>query len=312
MKRLFIDSIHEVPVVSQASALTLGVFDGMHQGHLKVLGNTCEIAKRLNVDKVVITFSIHPEILLNDHSPDMILTLEHRLRLMERAGMDKAVIIPFDPTTRSMTASAFLTDFLVDKLHMKAIILGHDSAFGRKREGDARFLDRHKDDFGYEVHQTREARVRDGIISSTRIRAAIRSGDLRLVEEMLGRELSLMGKVVPGDQRGRTIGFPTANLDCKNGILPPLGVYAVKVLLDKIMRRAVMNIGTRPTFYNGTKTVEATVEVHIPNFEGDLYGKDLEILFVNKIRDEKRFNSVEELIAAIHEDIAALDPQSRP
>jgi riboflavin kinase/FMN adenylyltransferase len=306
MKRIYIETLDQVPVLSKKSVVTLGVFDGMHQGHLCVLDRVCETGKRLNADKVVITFGVHPENLLNSHAPEMILTLEHRLRLMERAGMDLAIVIPFDDTTRNTPAERFLVDFLVGSLNCKAIVLGHDSAFGKNREGNYEFLNRLRDDYGYEVHQAPEVKVRDDIISSTRIREAIRSGDLPLVEEMLGRELSVLGKVVPGDGRGRTIGFPTANLDCHHAILPPLGVYAVKVLHNGILRRGVMNIGTRPTFHEGKSRSLLTVEVHLPNFNGDLYGTDMEVFITRKIRNEKRFKSVEELKDAIQKDIASL------
>ncbi|MHC4944712.1 MAG: bifunctional riboflavin kinase/FAD synthetase [Planctomycetota bacterium] len=304
MKRIHLNAIVDAPRISKASAVTLGVFDGMHQGHLSVLDYTCEVGRALNVDTVVVTFSIHPENLLNGGAPLMILTLEHRLRLMERAGIDIAVIIPFDENTRNMPAEQFLDEFLIQSLNIKAIILGHDSAFGKKREGDIRFLKERMERHGYEVHRTREVTVRNSVISSTRIREAITSGDFTLVEEMLGRELSIMGKVVPGDSRGRTIGYPTANLDCSYSILPPAGVYSVRVLHKHVKRRAVMNIGTRPTFYE--KQARPTVEVHIPNWSGDLYDEILEVFIIRKIRDEKRFNSVEELIQAIENDIASM------
>ena len=237
----------------------------------------------------------------------MILTLEHRLRLMERAGMDKAVIVPFSRELRETSAEDFLIEFLVHRLRMKAIILGHDSAFGKDRKGDILFLNARREGLGFEVLQAPEVKVRGDTISSTRIREAIRSGDLVLVEEMLGRELSLLGRVVRGDNRGRRIGFPTANLDCQGAILPPDGVYAVKVLYRGIRRRAVMNVGTRPTFTNGKQVMSSVVEVHIPNFQGDLYGADLEVFITRKIRDELKFDSVEALIEAIREDIDSLD-----
>jgi len=306
MKRVFIDSVADSQVISMNAAVTLGVFDGMHQGHLSVLNLTCKTGTRLNIDKIVVTFANHPEKLLNCHSPEMILTLEHRLRLIERCGVDLTVIIPFNEEIRIMPAIIFLNSFLIEKLNCQAIILGRDTAFGRNREGDFNFLSLHKDKFGFEVQRTPEVKVREKIISSTRIRQAIRNGELSWVEEMLGRELSFMGKVIAGDGRGRKIGFPTANLDCSNAILPPAGVYSVKVLHNKVTRRGVMNIGVRPTFYHGASKMVTTVEVHLPNFTGDLYEKNLEVFIARKIRDEKRFNSVAELIEAINQDIASM------
>lgn len=304
MKRYNINNVLDAERLTRGSAVTLGVFDGMHQGHLSVLNLTCEVGRRLKVDKTVVTFSTHPGNFLNGKVPRTILTLEHRLRLMERAGIELAVIIPFDKATSNLPARRFLEEFLIKSLNMKAIIVGHDSAFGQQREGDVNYLKSKMNRYGFEVHQAEQIRIQDAPISSTRIRSAISSGNLELVEEMLGRELTIMGKVVPGDGRGRLIGFPTANLDCTTSILPPAGVYAVKVLHKSIKRRAVMNIGTRPTFYENQAV--STVEVHIPNFHADLYGEDIEVFIMRKIRDEKRFSSVDDLIQAIRNDIASL------
>ncbi|MBU0753721.1 MAG: riboflavin biosynthesis protein RibF, partial [Planctomycetes bacterium] len=275
MKRFHLSSILEAPRITRGSAVTLGVFDGMHQGHLSVLDHTIQVGRRLKVDKAVVTFSVHPGNLLNGKAPRTILTLEHRLRLMERTGIDLAVVIPFDGKIRNLPAQRFLEEFLIKSLNLKAIIVGHDSAFGKEREGDVNFLKANMDRHGFEVHQTPQVKIREAPISSTRIRTAIAECQLDLVEEMLGRELSIMGKVVPGDGRGKTIGFPTANIECPTTVLPPTGVYAVKVLYKSIRRRAVMNIGTRPTFYE--QPTFTTVEVHIPNFSEDLYGEDIEI-----------------------------------
>ena len=306
MKRVFVKSLDEDGPLSRGAAVTLGVFDGMHQGHLKVLDLTCETGRRLGADTVVVTFAQHPEKLLNRCPPRMILTLEHRLRLMERSGIDLAVVIPFDERVRNVPARTFLTRFLMDRLAMRSIILGHDTAFGKGREGDAGFLENLHESLGFEVQRTPEVRYNGTVISSTRIREAILAGELNRVEEMLGRELSFMGRVVAGDGRGRKIGFPTANIDCGEAPLPPAGVYEVKVLTGGVTRRGVMNIGTRPTFYPGQKGVITTVEVHLPGFNGDLYDQDLEVFIARRIRGEKRFNSVDELIAAIERDIASL------
>lgn len=307
MKRIYLDNLNDPGLITKGSAVTLGVFDGMHQGHLSVLNLTIETGRRLSASKVVVTFSQHPENILNGGPPKMILSLEHRLRLMARAGIDKAVIVPFNEETRSIPAESFLNDFLINSLNVRAIILGHDTAFGRKREGDYDFLAARAGQYGYEVLKTPEVRFRDRTISSTRIREAIAGGHLQIVEEMLGRELSILGEVVPGDARGRTIGFPTANIDCPGAVLPPSGVYAVKILHKSIKRRAVMNIGTRPTFYDNQEHAVSTVEVHIPNFNEDLYGQRLEVFIMNKIRDEEKFNSVDELIEAIKRDIASIE-----
>ena len=283
----------------------MGVFDGMHQGHLRVLHLLNETARRLGLPSAVVTFSNHPDDLLGQAHSGMILSLEHRLRLLERNGIDLAVVLPFDEEVRDTSALDFLKEFLVGALRARAVILGHDSVFGRNREGNIAFLERHGPALGIEVHAASEVSVGGLAISSTRIRKAILSGDLRLAEEMLGREVSILGEVVRGDGRGRQLGFPTANVDPATEIIPPPAVYEVTVLFRGIRKRAVLSIGTRPTFH-GDKERKPTIEVHIPGFSEDIYGETLEVFIVRKIRDQKKFGSVEELLENIRRDIASL------
>lgn len=306
MKRIILDSIENIPSpLSDECAVTMGVFDGMHQGHLRVLHLMAEVAGRLGLPRTVVTFSQHPDELIGSNHPDMILSMEHRLRLMERNGVDLAVIIPFDENVRSTPANDFLEGFLVGALRSKAIILGHDSTFGKDRAGNVDFLRDQSGRFGIEVHAATEISVGGKAISSTRIRQAIRSGDLRLAEEMLGREVSILGTVVHGDHRGRQLGFPTANVAPETEVIPPKAVYEVTVLFGGIRKRAVMSIGVKPTFH-GSDHAPRTIEVHIPGFSGDLYDEVLEVFIVRKIRDQKQFDSVEELLANIRKDIASL------
>jgi len=306
MKRLFLDTIHNITVsATEECAVTVGVFDGMHQGHLRVLHLLQKVADRLDLGRTMVTFADHPDAILGKHSPEMILSLEHRLRLMERNGVDLAVIIPFNDEIRNTSARDFVLDFLMQVLKSRAIILGHDSKFGKGCEGNLAFLNQHKQEWNIEVHATPEVSVGGKAISSTRIREAIRSGDLRLAEEMLGREVSILGKVVHGDGRGRQLGFPTANVDSQSEIIPPPAVYEVTVLLKGIRKRAVLSIGTRPTFH-GNRERRPTIEVHIPGFSGNIYGEYMEIFIVRKIRDQKQFDSVEALLGNIRKDIASL------
>jgi riboflavin kinase/FMN adenylyltransferase len=235
----------------------------------------------------------------------MILSMEHRLRLLERNGIDLAVVIPFDEEVRNTSAHDFLSRFLVGALRAKAVILGHDSTIGKNREGNLAFLKKHAGSLGIEVHAAQEVSVGGKAISSTRIREAIRSGDLRLAEEMLGREVSILGEVVRGDGRGRQLGFPTANVASQTETIPPTGVYEVTVLFRGIRRRAVLSIGTKPTFH-GSREAQTAIEVHIPGFSGELYGEFLEVFIVRKIRDQRRFDSVEELLQNIRKDIRSL------
>jgi riboflavin kinase/FMN adenylyltransferase len=306
MKRLILDSVKEIPgPPAEECTVSLGVFDGMHQGHLMVLHLMQEMAMRLNTQRTVVTFSRHPDELLTQRHPGMILSMEHRLRLLERNGIDLAVVIPFDEDVRKTSAHDFLTQFLIGALRARAVILGYDSAFGRDREGNLAFLQEHAPSLDIEVLAASEVSVGGKAISSTRIREAIRSGDLRLAEEMLGREVSILGQVVHGDGRGRQLGFPTANVDPQTEVIPPAGVYEVTVLFRGIRKRAVLSIGTKPTFH-GSHEAQTTIEVHIPGFSGDLYGEYLEVFVVRKIRDQKKFDSVEELLRNIRKDIGSL------
>lgn len=306
MKTIHLDTIETLaPPLSEACVATVGVFDGMHQGHLRVLHMMQEISSGDALPRTVVTFDTHPDEFLGKSSPSLILSLEHRLRLLERNGVDLSVILPFNKKIRNTTALDFLTRFLIQSLGARALVLGYDSAFGRNREGDFSFIRERGESLGIEVHTAPEISVRGKAISSTRIRDAIRGGDLDLAEEMLGREVSILGKVVHGDGRGRQLGFPTANVDSCTDIIPPPGVYEIKVLFRGIRRKAVLSIGTRPTFHGITEE-RTTLEVHVPGFSGDIYGETLEIFLVRKIRDQKRFDSVEELLENIRKDIESL------
>ncbi len=306
MKRIVLNAVEDLSSpLSDECVATVGVFDGMHQGHLKVLHLMQEAAAGLKVPRTVVTFSSHPDEILGKRPPEMIISMEHRLRLLERNGIDLAVVLPFSREIRSISAHRFLTDFLIGSLNARTIVLGHDSAFGKNREGNVDFLNKYIGSHGISVLAAKEVSVRGKVISSTRIRDAIRSGDLALAEEMLGREVSILGKVIHGDGRGRQIGFPTANVGVETEIIPPAGVYEVIILFWGIRKRAVLSIGTRPTFHGTTEAVP-TVEVHIPGFSGNLYGKVVEVFIVRKIRDQKRFDSVEELLENIRRDIESL------
>ncbi len=284
----------------RAPAVTLGVFDGVHRGHLLILERLRSSARRLGGDAVVVTFDRHPRLVIAGSAPPTITSLEHRLVLFERAGVDATAILRFDERLAAMPAERFLGEILLGKIGARAIVLGADSHFGREREGNIRFLEERRERHGYELEAVPLlARPGGRGISSTVIRAAISEGRLDDAAEMLGRPVSLLGRVERGDERGRRLGFPTANLALHHELHPPRGVYAGNVEVDGVRYRALVNIGVRPTFDGPACEL---VEVHLLGFEGNLYGRVLEVEFLRRLRDERRFESPDALTAQIRAD----------
>ncbi|HVY62740.1 MAG TPA: riboflavin biosynthesis protein RibF [Planctomycetota bacterium] len=297
----------------RAPAVTLGVFDGVHEGHRTILGALAEAAARTGGEKVVVTFDRHPRALLTGDAPPTITSLEHRLVLFERAGIDAAVVLRFDARLAAMTAEEFLRDVLVGRIGARAIVLGADSHFGKDRVGSIAFLEERRERYGYElvsVPLLQAAAAGAEVVSSTAIRRAVREGRLADAARMLGRPPSLLGRVERGDARGRTIGFPTANLALHQELAPPRGVYVARVEVDLVRYRALVNIGVRPTFKTGE--LRELVEVHLLGFEGSLYGRVLEVELVRRLRDERRFASVDDLVAQLRRDRDAALEDLRP
>lgn len=286
----------------RAPALTIGVFDGVHRGHAALLAELRSWASDDAGESVVLTFDRHPRAVLRDRPPAMITSVEHRLRLFARAGIDAAVVLPFDERRAETSAEAFLAE-LDAAVRPRKILLGANHRFGRGREGDAAFARRFEDRYGFTV-RTFQLEGDGRPISSTRIRELVRSGELDAAAELLGRPVSTYGEVVSGEQRGRGLGFPTANLAPSASLIPPRGVYAAAVRIsdDESRRLAVVNIGARPTFRDDDG--QDRVEVHLLRFEGDLYGRALEVDFLSRLRAEQRFSGVAELKARIAADIA--------
>ncbi len=315
--------LHGFDVARQATfrdpVVTLGVFDGVHRGHLKVIDAVVSLARSRSAEAVVVTFSNHPDGLLQGRAPQLITSLRHRLRIFEDRGMDCVVVLPFDERLRDMTAEDFVQQLFLEGMKAKAVVLGHGSRFGNKGRGTVQtFCELGGSDLtvraeGPVIHEGKP-------VSSTRVRHAIRSGELDDAFAMLGRPIGLLGTVVSGDGRGRKIGIPTANLDLHQEVHPPRGVYGVNVsLANGQTHRGLMNIGVRPTFASGSSDdpqMVLFVEVHILDFVGDLYGQDIEVQILMRLRSEKKFDGVEELIAQIHRDremfLAALGGQKAP
>jgi len=289
----------------RGAVVSLGVFDGVHLGHREILGRNVARAEELDATPTVVTFADHPKAILIGRAPRTLTTLEHRLELFERAGVGYTVVLPFDEELRRIPAREFVDDFLIGRLRARAFVLGFDSKFGAGRAGTPDLLR----ELGYDTTVVPKVVVCDRAVSSTAIREAVELGDLESAERMLGRRVSVLGEVVTGVHLGRKLGFPTANLDLHHELHPPVGVYACRahVLRDGsdsavvATHRAVCNIGFRPTV-DGARPERPLIEVHLLDFTGDLYGKRLEVEFVAPLRGERRFESLEALVAQIGRD----------
>lgn len=291
---------------THGAVVSIGVFDGVHVGHRATLAANVARARELGLAPSVVTFRRHPKRVLLGRAPRTLTSLEHRLELFARAGIEQCLALEFDEALREMPAEEFIRVHLIEGLRAREFVLGFDSKFGLDRRGGPELLRA----LGYPVHVVDEVRVAGRAVSSTAIREAIELGDLTAAAAMLGRPVSVLGRVIHGDARGRGIGFPTANLDLHHELHPPVGVYACRAWrLDRAEASgprglpAVANIGLRPTVKTDAP-VAPTVEVHVLDFEADLYGERLEVAFVARLRDEMRFDGLEALRAQIARDVA--------
>lgn len=284
------------------SVVTVGVFDGVHLGHQRLVHELLEMAAKLDAVPTAITFRTHPDTLLRGEAPPEVVSVPHRLRLLRRAGVQRLVLLDFDARLRAMTAEQFARVVLAERLRCRGLLLGFDSRLGRDREGTpARFAELGTK-LGFEVQESPAFAVDGEVVSSTAIRTAIGKGDLQRSSRLLGRYPSAFGVVVHGQARGRKIGFPTANIVPQSTVLPPHGVYAVHVIHDGETYAGVANHGRRPTFTEaGAPTL---LEVHLLDWAGDLYGATLEISFVAALRPEQTFSDGDALRNQIAKDIA--------
>jgi riboflavin kinase/FMN adenylyltransferase len=286
--------------------VTVGVFDGMHRGHRHLIEHLAAMAQRLGGESVVVTFETHPRAVIAGAAPRSILSLPHRLLLLERLGVQTAIILPFDDAMRRRGYDEFTRDILVEGIGMVGLLFGYNGKIGHGGEGSAARLEPLGDELGFVVEEAPPIALHGVPISSSRIRDAIESGDLKAADEMLGRPAAVYGRVVRGDGRGRTIGFPTANVDPDGEILPPRGVYQVVATLEGERYTAVANIGVRPTFEAPGSVSEPVLEVHIPGIEEEFYGRFLEVEIVRKLREERSFPTREALIQQIRADVDSL------
>ena len=287
--------------LERETVLTIGAFDGLHLGHQDLLKRLVRRARLTSRLSAVLTFDRPPRAVLAPESNTVCLTsLEDKLTLFQQWGVDVLVILPFTPELASTTAHDFLQG-LVQRLRMSELWVGWDFALGRGREGDVPALKKLGQELGYEVHVLAPVQEGDVVVSSTQIRNLLSAGRVREAAEMLGRYHQIKGRVVPGIGRGRELGFPTANLKLESlCILPPTGVYAAYAYVCSARYAAAINIGLRPTFGEG----EPTLEAHLLDFEGDLYGQQMVVQFVDRLRDERRFPDADALRVQIARDIA--------
>jgi riboflavin kinase/FMN adenylyltransferase len=298
--------LHHLPAGSlKRPAVTLGVFDGVHRGHRRVFAELASVAERLGGERVVVTFDRHPRAALGQAAPPLITSLDHRLALFEKSGIDAAVVLRFDAELARLGAEDFVRDLLVGRIGARAIVLGRDAHFGRGRGGDVTLLERLSGPLGFElcaVDLLAAGSAGEAAVSSTAIRAAIRAGRLDEARAMLGRPVSLLGRVVRGDARGRLLGFPTANLDLCQELTPPRGVYAGEVEVDGVVFPTMQNLGLRPTVCGAGDGAAERLEVHLLGFDADLYGRVLEVAMLRRLRDEVRFPSLADLEAQLARD----------
>ncbi len=280
----------------------IGMFDGVHLGHQQVIRQAVSDAHQLEAASLCVTFDQHPaKVIAPERAPRLIQTLSQRLDAIETLGVEAALVLPFDEVMSQIPAVAFIQGLHVDLGRIHSICVGAHFAFGHGRDGNLELLQQLGQDMKFIVHGLSNLSLDGETVSSTRIRAAISEGQLDAAGQMLGREYALAGKVIKGDQRGRELGFPTANLDITDLCTPPNGVYAAHAEVKGVTHRAAVNIGLRPTVAETEPTLH--VEAHLLDFEGDLYGEDLFLTFVGKLRDEQAFDSLEALKAQIEKDI---------
>ncbi len=277
------------------SVVTSGTFDGVHLGHQKILGRLKELAARKQGETVLLTYWPHPRLILQpkDNNLRLLTTLTEKVKLMEELGVDHLIILPFTKELSQMSSEEFIREILVEKIQTKTLVIGYDHKFGKNREGSFEYLQSHSHLFGFDMEEISRQDVDDLAVSSTKIRTALAQGDISTASKYLGRPYFLSGQVVKGQQIGRSIGFPTANIHVVDNykLLPRDGAYAVYAEVRKIRYKAILNIGDRPTVDGKKKTIEA----HLIDFDGDVYGQELFIHFQEFLREEERFENLDAL-----------------
>ncbi len=287
------------------TVLTIGTFDGIHLGHQEILNKLFERSRYHNARNFLITFNPHPRKVISKSSEIKILnTPEEKISTLEKLGLGNLFIINFTKEFSQQSPIEFIKNYLVDKIGLKEIVVGYDHKFGKGREGTYETLRTISKELKFGITMVDELKIKGGTVNSTNLRHAISSGEIRQANSYLGRHYSFSGTVISGDKRGKLLGYPTANinLDDNDKLLPGLGIYAAIVLIDNEEYKSLLSVGKRPTFY---KNGEVIPEVYIYNFDKNIYGKQITVNVIEKIRSEEKFSSPEELISQMNKDSEA-------
>ena len=294
-------NIDEIPVIKNA-IVSQGTFDGVHLAHKKIIERLKQIASIKNGESVIITFEPHPRIVLLplDHGLQLLSTLNEKINLLEKAGVDHLIILPFTKEFSRLSSEQFIRNILVNKIKTNTLVIGYDHRFGKNREGSFEHLKNSASLYEFEVEEIPEQDIDEIAVSSTKIRQALLNNDIQTAQKYLGNSYSLEGNVIKGKQLGRTIGYPTANIEVENSykLIPQDGVYAVWVWYNKARFGGMLNIGNNPTI----KDKGRSIEVNIFDFEKEIYTENLKIEFVNKLRNEEKFDGLDALKNQLHLD----------
>jgi riboflavin kinase/FMN adenylyltransferase len=293
--------LDQVDIKGKGSAVTVGTFDGLHNGHQKILNELKEKAAAFDLVPTMVTFEPHPKAVLRDTRRIRVLTtLPEKLDVLRALGIGRVVIITFTPEFSQMHYSQFVREVLIEKIKARAIVFGYDHAFGKNREGTFKELQKLSENLNFKVCEVGPLSLDEGVVSSTRIRSLIADGDVVLAAKMLGRAYTVIGKVVAGDGRGKLLGFPTANIDPgdENKLYPGDGVYAVDCLVGSKTYRGMANIGYKPTF----GLHDRCLEVNLFDFNREIYGEEITLGFLKRLRDEQKFASKEALMRQLEQD----------
>lgn len=284
------------------AVLTIGTFDGVHKGHQTIIKRINDLAADIRGESVILTFHPHPRLIIqpDDKSLKLLNTLEEKIELLENYGVNNLIITPFSKDFSLMTAEAYVKDFLWKNIRPKKIIIGYDHRFGNNREGGIDTFKQFQEALGFEVEEIEKQLLDDIAVSSTKVRQALQIGNISVANQLLGHYYSIEGTVVHGEKMGRKLGFPTANIEVKdeNKLVPQEGIYAVKAHVNDKEYKAMLYIGKKPTF----RGISQTIEVNIFDFEEDIYGKVLKVTFVDAIRSDIKFDTVDALMHQMKKD----------
>jgi riboflavin kinase/FMN adenylyltransferase len=295
-------SIPELERLRGPLFLAIGVFDGVHRGHQAVISTSADHAAASNGTPVVVTFDPHPEKVLRPQAaPHLLSATEHKIALIRALGVEHLLIITFDKQFAATEPEDFVRKLVIHSKPLREICVGHEWSFGKNRRGNLDLLKKLGAKFNFDVVGIPPVKINGAVVSSTAIRQAIEKGDWAKAAEMLGREYTILGTVTRGDNLGKKIGFPTANLSAHSEQFPPNGVYVAEARIDGELYRGVINLGIRPTVSSGKS--ERVLEIHLFDFNRDIYGHDVEVRFLKFLRSEKKFQDLDTLVQQIRQDV---------